>query len=497
MSQRVRNNAAAPGALVTASLVNPNTGVTAGEVLEVLSTNANSQGAWDLDLKTQTEAQGAYGVGGTYWQIVEPVTGSSVPKTWNVLVTVPDAHPNESETLVSSLTVATAVPTTTPSGAQSGQSLAVGASSLPSYGFVSANGIGWRRGLNNALNKVRAARLACIGDSIVRGYGQGNDAVGWPADLSYCLSGRGFNAERGLVIPEFSRGAQTADPRIVYGSGWSAINSAGAGGWGNQDLCWQGTVGAANMTFTPTDAYGAGLACDRFVIYYLGFTSGTGTFNASIDGQAALNINTVQAARGIYQATVVATNGVQNNHVLTLNTVATGAVFIIGIEPRNSVTPGVAIANMGVNGATTGTWSASNANAQGPLDAIKAYAPDLAIIMLGTNDAANGTAAATAVANLQTIAAAVTGAGGSVILAMPPPVTSSNAAYALQPSYETAYINAAQANGWMMVDNYSRWGGSSGYATLNPLGWYFDGVHPDQVGYWDLATTFATALDNF
>lgn len=121
MPQKVGNSGAAKAAVVLASLINPNTGATAGEVLETESTNTNPvTGDWSLDLLTQDEALSTYGASGTYWQIVEPVSGSAVPKTWNVLVASPDPGPNSRETLVSALTSATSVPVTTPQGPSTG-----------------------------------------------------------------------------------------------------------------------------------------------------------------------------------------------------------------------------------------------------------------------------------------------------------------------------------------------------------------------------------------
>lgn len=372
----------------------------------------------------------------------------------------------------------------------------VGASSLPTSNMLPATIIGWRRGYNNMLNGVRPAKVLCVGDSTTRGYGQGVDGVGWPGDVAPVLNGRGFSTAKGLCIPEFNRLAQTADPRIAYGANWSLFGSLHSGeGWGSCNPLWQGAVGAGALTFTP------GTACDRFDIYWFGYVANHGTVQASIDGQAATAINTSgQAAAGIYKTTVTATNGVQTNHVLSLANVTLNNVFICGIEAYNGTTPQVVIGNAGVNSSFasgSGGWNVGGSAAlnQGPLDCIKAYNPDLSLIMLGVNDANSLSASsATVTAAITGIGLACANGGGSVILMSPLPEQNTQAGYGLLAGYQTALASLAATNGWGFIDIFNRWGGNGGYATLNPLGWYFDSVHPDQVGYWDIATTVATAL---
>lgn len=365
-----------------------------------------------------------------------------------------------------------------------------GSSSLPSYNITPVTLNGWRRGLNNAITGQRSAKILCVGDSTTRGFGAGVDAFGWPGYLAKVLSGRGFSSQRGLVIPEFTRQSQAVDPRIAYGANWAPFSSAGAGGWANLDVLWEGTVAATGMTFTP------GVPADRFDIYWLGST-GTGSFQASIDGQAATVINTTSGSQTLGKTTVTTTDGVHANPVLTLNNVTVAPVFVGGIEGQNGVTPAICVGNAGVNASfADNEWNQLSAGHTGPLDWINKYAPDLLLLMLGVNDTVSGFGVGSFTAAMSTIAANSIAAGASVMLMSPIPINPAAGSTSLESQYAQALLSLATSLGCGYVDVFNRWEGPGGYGILNPLGWYFDNIHPSLIGYSDLATTIATALDN-
>jgi hypothetical protein len=242
--------------------------------------------------------------------------------------------------------------------------------------------------------------------------------------------------------------------------------------------------------FTPT----SGDTYDTYDIYYLKFP-GFGTVNATVTGGAATPINTAAAA-GVGKVTVTGTAAV--NQVLTFSTVTVGQVVIFGVEPSLSTAKRLRIGNAGVTAASSASWivpSAPNAGF-GPLDCIAAYAADVAIIMLGINDVNSGVSLPQYLANLGVIANACAFANGcDIFLATEQPCQNGACNEAQLSSYFAALQSWATGKGYGFIDIFTAWGGVNGYNNLQPLGYYFDFIHPSQnIGYPDHGRFFADAI---
>lgn len=175
---------------------------------------------------------------------------------------------------------------------------------------------------------------------------------------------------------------------------------------------------------------------------------------------------------------------------------ASGDLATMATNITDSVTTSYAaipaMTNVGISGSTTADWLPSAANwSQSPISgasniyayATTAFASGLAgatvkivTIMLGTNDAANGVAAATYGANLRALCNALVALGYRVMLHYPPYRTSGASADLLV-SYQ-GQIDA-------IVDNVGIFQGDQDAFALtlnNPSGLLSDGIHPSSSG---------------
>ena len=159
-------------------------------------------------------------------------------------------------------------------------------------------------------------------------------------------------------------------------------------------------------------------------------------------------------------------------------------MFVLAVEARNSTVKAIRVANAGVSSSATSGWV--GAGAFDSLATIRAYAPDLTIINLGINDARLPLAAATYRSRLETIVAAADDSGDIVVQSVVPSGTSTNP----DPAYEALYRDETldlfldSAGAISYIDIMARYGS---YAIANPLGWYYDTIHPATAGYADTA----------
>lgn len=344
--------------------------------------------------------------------------------------------------------------------------------------------------LHLALSSVLSAlagdkKLGIVGDSISAGY-NGPNGIGYSAAIAEQMVAAGIPSALGLAVPT-NPNAPAADARWAVGSGW-ALGAVGQHGiWGGNGTAYVGNSGAAgNLVFTPT----AGATYDTYDIYYLTAPS-FGAFHGQIAGGASTPINTA-VANGIGKTTVTGTAAL--NAALTLSGITVAQIAIIGVEPSLSTLAKLRIGNAGVNGASTADWVNTAAGAGfGPLDAIKKYAANVWIIMLGGNDLNQGLTWAQTSANLTTIAAACKAAPADVIIASWNP--SQQAGVALgEPGFMANLATFAGANGFPYIDLWDSWGGIAAYNELQPLGYYLDTAHATPLGYTDIGRVIADSL---
>ena len=236
-------------------------------------------------------------------------------------------------------------------------------------------------------------------------------------------------------------------------------------------------VGAGTSTFTP------GYNCDTFDVYYIDY--GNGAAQVSIDAGAATAL-TGTSTNTIKKITLTA--AAASNHVLNFATITANTVFIVCVDAYLSTTKQVRVANAGVSGSGATHWATANPN-YSPADCIKAWAPDLSIIMLGINDAGGArTAAQFHTDMLVTINAAKT-SGDVVICSVIP--SQDGPTNTLEAAYQADMKAYAAANNIGFLDIYARFGS---YATANTAGLMANTLHPNGPGYADVAGAAYGAL---
>lgn len=339
----------------------------------------------------------------------------------------------------------------------------------------------FRKALASVRAGVRDAKVLCIGDSTTAGVGADPANVfnhGGPGSYPYQLArllGAYVPAASGLGIPP-SKISGSPDVRWTPGSGWATGNFA----WGNGSAYVTTQGATAALTFT------GGVLADTYDIYYLQ-NAGLGSITVQATGGNATTTNTVGAA-AVKKVTVSAGAASATNVVTITPAGNLAPVLIIGVESSLSTTRKVRVGNAGVGSSTSAQWVALP-NDFGGIPAIKAYAPDLTIISLGINDTNGGVAPADFGTALRAIIAAAKVSGDVLVL---PPLPFTAAGPAASIALEKQYAATAAALG-PMLDLYSRTG-LPGTDTAKDLGMMADSVHPNAVGYADLAQFLATKL---
>ncbi len=336
-------------------------------------------------------------------------------------------------------------------------------------GFTPAKLGRWRKALARVRKGEADAKILCIGDSTVQGLSDLASAVGnaWPANLARLLDSTATPAAIGLATPY---GAGSTDSRWTPGTGWPNSRN-----FGFALGAWQAVAPAGSLVYGDSR-----VTADRFDVYYMTNTV-FGSIGVTATGGTTTNINTATAP-GVSKVTVAAASAATTN---TVTITATGnQVFIVGIEPWLSTTDKVRVGNAGVVSSSTATWVAGAPF--GGLESIRAYAPDLAIVCLGINDAFDNVSTANYTSRLQQIIDAVDDTGDVILMTMAP---SSGAPYT---TYEPLYVDAMRDLDYPRIDVWDRAAGA--YSTLNNLGMMHDDRHPSSLGLWDIAQLTADAL---
>jgi hypothetical protein len=291
---------------------------------------------------------------------------------------------------------------------------------------------------------------------------------GYPAVNGNGIMGDGADVEVRTTIP---------DPRITPGV-WVANSATTLGGF-----LFKGTVGSP-LVYAP----GGATPFNTFKVFYT-LSSGAGTFTAT--GGTAVNM--VAAGNTAPQTAIVTAAATNTTNTLTCNLASGGPVNIIGIIPYNSAVSNVNIINAGWPASVAANW-ALNTNTYSSLNVLGYLAPNLTIITAGVNDwgASTPTPVATFIASLQTV---ITEAmlSGDVILVSGTP--SENTAQSLQNTYVVAMQQLAALNNIPFIDINGRWQSYAFTSALTPTP-YFDGLHPNNVGYADQAIPIGKMLAN-
>ena len=288
----------------------------------------------------------------------------------------------------------------------------------------------WRTKLSNVFNGAGDARILFIGDSTTWGaysaaYPANATSSGWPALMSRMMPAS-LPASNASATPQ---AAGTTDSRVTLAGAFTQSNlAAGFAHW-----CYTVNGTGTLTVFTPRD----GVIYDSFTIYTQGGQGG-GTISATATGGTTTNI--VQPYSNNVVKTTVTAGSAGTSNAVTLSWVSGTSVQVIGIEAFSSTTRRIRFSNAGFSGSTSGVWTDANTS----LSAIKAWAPDLTIIMLGINDAQSNIPPATYQANIQTIITNAKLSGDVVVMTVVPSDPSLTTAVALEKSYACSLPSRAQ-----------------------------------------------------
>ncbi|ROS63921.1 GDSL-like lipase/acylhydrolase family protein [Curtobacterium sp. PhB172] len=321
---------------------------------------------------------------------------------------------------------------------------------------------------------TRSAKILCVGDSTTAGYGT-SSALSYPSRLVAALAA-GVPARAGLSIPP----RQVEDPRWSLG-GWAVINSFG---WADSLALMSDNPGVGLASYTP------GALADTFDVYYFG-TGGYGTLHVELDTGEKIDVDTSGAAGSVQKVTVTASVATAN-HVVNFYNPTPKPVAVLGVDAYVAATPNARVGNVGVSGSASGQWGSVQGavTGSGSAAAIRAYAPDLTLIMLGINDAKMAVSVDAYLANVAATIAAAKASGSVMLLSVVP--SNTPAEDALERQYRDALPGFARTQGVGFVDILGRFGS---YAESQPLGMYSDGLHPSTIGYVDIATAVARAIE--
>jgi lysophospholipase L1-like esterase len=336
----------------------------------------------------------------------------------------------------------------------------------------------YRAAVARVRNGTGNARILCVGDSTTAGYGDSTAATipatnSYPARLGALLNSYVAPAATGLGVPHSVAGTGV-DQRWTYGTGWA---DNGVWGWANS-CSIHASSPAGSLVYT------AGVNADRYDVYYI---QATGLGSLTITATGGTPVAQPTAGTSSVQKVTVAAAAASTSNTVTF--AATGSVYVLGVEPYLSTKSQVLVGNAGAAGCRSVDWNSGNGPGFDSLSCITAYAPDLTIISLGINDAGASIAPATFSTNLQALITAAQASGDVLLMTFPP---SSGSPYAtVEPTYIPVYKTLAPNSGCALIDLNGRW---VSWASANSLGMVYDTIHPNDIGYWDVADLVFTRL---
>lgn len=350
----------------------------------------------------------------------------------------------------------------------------------------------WSAALARHRAGVGTARLAFVGDSTTAGVGSNPAASNtdirrrsMPAVLAQVMTQRyGVKASS---MGWFGDGWETtnfsvADPRVARGAGWSIFQTMVPGGWAHRDA----TTTSTPITFTPSTT----VATDRldvWVLVYPGYADFVVSTSGAFNGSGATNA----AAGGCKKYTISRTASTAPWTLQKSGATPGAELIVLGMEAWVSADNPMRIWNMGAAGSKVWDWANPNEawNAKNALASAE-YAPDLTVIGLTINDWAQGTSESTYKAALATLitSAQVT---GDALLVSGVPSNLGTATTARQQEVTGWMLDMAAQYDCPAIILADRWVSQS-YEPMRGL--YFDGLHPSNVGYADIAEVIARVI---
>jgi lysophospholipase L1-like esterase len=354
------------------------------------------------------------------------------------------------------------------------------------YNFTADKFRKWNKAKAKVALGTADAKILCVGDSNTAGYGttgSGRTSLNaWPAVLARSI---GTSAYEGMIVPQVN--GVILNNKVVFAGTWNAPAGSAGLGWASTASIkgyWYCAENNATMTFTP------GFTCDSFDVYYFATTT-TGTATVQATGGSSSNIvagGTAFTTAPISKMTVTA-GSLSDSNTLVITKTGTTAIYIFGVEAFNSTARKIRVANAGMASTTCSNWSATGASTNAtPAKSIQAYAPDLTIIDLGTNDAnVPQTPSATYITALQTVITAAQVSGDVIIKTMHP----YGVADATKAALIEEYVAAIKTLGVPVIDAHARHGA---YAAYNTAGFMFDTLHGNDYSHQEIAAWVHEAL---
>lgn len=336
----------------------------------------------------------------------------------------------------------------------------------------------WRVALGKMRgNSTYRPRILCIGDSTTWGLNSNGAATGdmmtycYPTQLTNLLNAAGISAQTDSVFGGSTGGSRLdKDGRVTNAGAW-ALAADTTSGWTISGRFYTAST-SGNLSFVPYKQ------TDTFKVWYISET-GNGVLGYNINGSGAGTVDTALNNGTIQTITTTASLG---TNTLNLSWSSGGAVKVIAIEGYNSATEQVSVMNCGWGGSKAADWTGTT-NFFSPLNVIDTFAPDLTLINLGVNDLGPATPVATYKSSLQTLITECLLYGDVALVAFTP-ISIANKDLATQSTYIDALYELGVTNSIPVIDLWRRF---VSYEIMNPLGMYFDVLHPNGNGYADMA----------
>lgn len=341
------------------------------------------------------------------------------------------------------------------------------------FNFKPSNTRKLRRALDNVTTKTANGIIAIVGDSTSAGDGAGTGTNGFvgarpltPARRMAALLNSTVNAQEVAFTGDGGIGAvpyASYDPRAVLNSGWAFNGGLTFGGF-----YFDNSTTTNALAFTPTQSFDT-------IVYYYAQSSGRGAFTVDVDGGAALDTRDANSSTAMVKRTLTTTLG---SHTINFKRTSGGGVDILGVTVYNSAAPVLDIWNLGNSGTTVSSWQ-SVVNPWAPFNSVPALGADCYIIDLGINDWINSTDPTAFTNSYQALITSYK-AVGDVILCNPVPRDITLTTAANQSIYANIIKSLAMSNDLPLIDFRNSF---ESYEISNPLGIYFNGTHPNALGY--------------
>lgn len=341
---------------------------------------------------------------------------------------------------------------------------------------------------------VGTAKIAFVGDSTTAGVGSN------PAGANADIRRRAYPAVLAQIIKdrfglkttamsfwgdgwETAANLETADPRLdgLGPGGWSVYTTMVPGGHALRDT----TTTSPPLTFTPSTTIATD-ALDIFVVTYPGYgdlvVSTGGIYNGGGSSNGPAGIKKYTATRPLSTAP----------WVLQKSTATSSAeLIVIGAQARVSADNAVEIWNMGAAGSKVQDWAAPNE----PWNARNAIAhPDIRPHLVSVGLTINDWAALTSETTYKNGLAAIVEPWlvySDVLLQIGVPSNIGTATIARQEQVTQWALDIAMQYDAPAVVWPDRWVSQS----YDPMrGLYYDGLHPSNVGYQDIAEVLARVI---